>query len=114
MAEYESIIQNMQQEMRRGTLVLAVLTQLDEPRYGYSLIQALGDMGMEVEQNTLYPLLRRIESQGLLESVWQIEENRPRRYYKISELGIEVRTELIKEWKKIGASMSIIIGGVLS
>ncbi|KAB3535284.1 PadR family transcriptional regulator [Alkaliphilus pronyensis] len=107
-----SIIQNIQQEMRRGTLVLAVLTQMDEPQYGYSLIQALSRQGIDVEQNTLYPLMRRIEKQGLLESVWQIEGNRPRRYYKISELGIKVRAELIKEWNNLRSSMTNLIGGV--
>lgn len=113
MSEMEAIIQNIQQEMRRGTLVLAVLTQMDEPQYGYSLIQALNDRGMMVEQNTLYPLMRRIEKQGLLESIWQVEGNRPRRYYKISELGVKVRSELLNEWKLLEETMSNLIGGGL-
>ncbi|KAB3531546.1 PadR family transcriptional regulator [Alkaliphilus serpentinus] len=111
MLDMEAIIQNLQQEMNRGTLVLAVLTQMDQQQYGYSLIQALNDEGIMVEQNTLYPLLRRIEKQGLLESIWQVEGNRPRRYYKISELGIKVRKELIKEWKLLEKSMANLIGG---
>ncbi|WP_025026078.1 PadR family transcriptional regulator [Caldalkalibacillus mannanilyticus] len=111
MSEREAIIQNIQQEMKRGTLVLAVLTQMDQPQYGYSLIQALNKQGLMVEQNTLYPLLRRIEKQGLLESIWQVEGNRPRRYYKISELGIQVRNELINEWKNFEKTMSNLIGG---
>lgn len=111
MSEREAIIQNIQQEMKRGTLVLAVLTQMDQPQYGYSLIQALNKQGLMVEQNTLYPLLRRIEKQGLLESIWQVEGNRPRRYYKISELGIQVRNELINEWKNLEKTMSNLIGG---
>ena len=111
MTDMESIVQNIQQEMKRGTLVLAVLTQVDQPQYGYSLIEALTKKGMAVEQNTLYPLMRRLEKQGLLESVWQLEENRPRRYYKISELGLNVREALMKEWKLLDQTMSKLIGG---
>lgn len=111
MSEMEVIIQNIQQEMKRGTLVLAVLTQMDQPQYGYSLIHALNGQGLIVEQNTLYPLLRRLEKQGLLESIWQVEGNRPRRYYKISELGVNVRTELINAWKILGLTMASLIGG---
>ena len=110
MSEMEDILQNIQQEMKRGTLVLAVLTQMDQPQYGYSLIQALNDQGLIVEQNTLYPLMRRLEKQGLLESIWQVEGNRPRRYYKISELGANVRTELINAWKILGKTMTNLIG----
>jgi len=111
MSDMIPIIQNIQQEMKRGTLVLAVLTQVDEPQYGYSLIEALTAKGMSVEQNTLYPLLRRLEKQGLLESLWQLEENRPRRYYKLSQLGQEVRQALIKDWKLLEQTMTILIGG---
>ncbi|MDX9851068.1 MAG: helix-turn-helix transcriptional regulator [Anaerolineaceae bacterium] len=110
MTESELIVQNIQQEMRRGILVFAVLTQLDEPQYGYSLIETLSAQGMEVEQNTLYPLLRRLEKQGLLESLWQLEENRPRRYYKISRLGLAVRAELIIHWKSLQETMKTLIG----
>ncbi|MDY0256057.1 helix-turn-helix transcriptional regulator [Gudongella oleilytica] len=112
MIELETILQNIQQEMRRGTLILAVLTRMDEPQYGYSLIQSLDEMGVSVDQNTLYPLLRRLEKQGLLESIWEVEENRPRRYYKISKLGTEVRDALITEWNKLTESMSKLIGGL--
>jgi DNA-binding PadR family transcriptional regulator len=111
MADMKSIVQNIQQEMKRGTLVLAVLTQMDQPQYGYSLIEALTKQGMPVEQNTLYPLMRRLEKQGLLESLWQIEENRPRRYYKISELGLNVRESLMKDWQLLEQTMSKLIGG---
>jgi DNA-binding PadR family transcriptional regulator len=112
MSELENILQNIQQEMRRGTLILAVLTRMDEPQYGYSLIQSLMEMGISVDQNTLYPLLRRLEKQGLLESLWEVEENRPRRYYKISELGTEVRASLIKDWTTLTDSMSKLTGGL--
>ena len=113
MAELESIVQNLKQEMKRGTLVLAVLTRVDEPQYGYTLITELSDLGMAVEQNTLYPLMRRLEKQGLLESLWQIEENRPRRYYQISSLGRDVRNALIAEWQSLELTMSKLVGGTL-
>ncbi len=103
---------NIQQEMKRGTLVLAVLTQMDKPQYGYSLIQALNDQGLSIEQNTLYPLLRRLEKQGLLESLWQVEDNRPRRYYQISAIGREIREQLTHDWHTINATMSKLVGGV--
>lgn len=112
MDERDNILQNIQQEMRRGTLILAVLTRMDEPQYGYSLIQSLGEMGIAVDQNTLYPLLRRLEKQGLLDSLWEVEENRPRRYYKISEIGAEIRASLIAEWKLLNDSMSKLTGGL--
>lgn len=113
MAELESIVQNFRQEMKRGTLVLAVLTRVDEPQYGYTLITELSELGMPVEQNTLYPLMRRLEKQGLLESLWQIEENRPRRYYQISTLGKQVRIALIAEWQSLELTMSRLLGGAL-
>ncbi len=113
MAELETLVQNIQQEMKRGTLVLAVLTRVDEPQYGYTLITELSELGMAVEQNTLYPLMRRLEKQGLLESLWQIEENRPRRYYQISALGRDVRTALIAEWQTLEQTMSKLLGGTL-
>lgn len=110
MSEFDKLLSNTLQEMRRGTLVLAVLTQMDEPQYGYSLIQALAAYHLEIDQNTLYPLLRRLEKQGLLESIWQLEDNRPRRYYKISEEGIRIRNALIIEWSSIDNSISKLIG----
>lgn len=110
-SDVAGIIENIQHEMRRGALVLAVLTQMERPQYGYSLIQALNEQGLVIEQNTLYPLMRRLEKQGLLDSIWQVESNRPRRYYQISQLGMEVRDELINEWKTLGKTMSSLIGG---
>ena len=86
-------------ELRRGVLVMAVLSQLDHSQYGYGLIQALADKGMEIEEGTLYPLLRRLEKQGLLESEWEVGESRPRRYYKISPVGHEVLTTLTTDWQ---------------
>ena len=90
--------QNLINELRRGTLVLTVLSQLDEKQYGYSLKQLLADRGLEIDQGTLYPLLRRLEKQGLLESEWSVEGPRPRRYYVLSEAGQEAFQTLKQEW----------------
>lgn len=94
-------IDNLTQELRRGILVLAVLSQLQEERYGYEVIKLLADHGLEIDQGTLYPLLRRLETQGLLESRWELEESRPRRYYSISPEGQELLPQLHDEWSKI-------------
>jgi len=89
------------QELRRGALVLATLSQLDEPKYGYALIDRLAQHGLEVEQGTLYPLLRRLEEQGLLQSEWIVEGNRPRRYYVISEKGKTLLQDLKADWQQL-------------
>ena len=93
------ILKNLTLELRRGTLLLSVLSQLKQPQYGYSLLQHLSDRGVDIEQNTLYPLLRRLEQQGLLTSDWSLEESRPRRYYVLSELGTEVLKQLTDQWQ---------------
>jgi PadR family transcriptional regulator, regulatory protein PadR len=98
-------IDNLIQELRRGVIVLAVLSQLQEEQYGYSVIKLLSERGLEVDQGTLYPLLRRLESQGLLESRWALEEARPRRYYVISAAGRQVLPRLREEWQKIVATI---------
>lgn len=99
-------IQNTILELRRGVIVLAVLSQLDEEQYGYSLLKRLADLGLDVDQGTLYPLLRRLESQGLLDSVWKLEEARPRRYYVISPAGRQLLPRLKEEWNNIVALMA--------
>jgi PadR family transcriptional regulator, regulatory protein PadR len=88
-------------ELRRGVIVLAVLTNLAQEQYGYSLINGLKENGLEVDQGTLYPLLRRLESQGLLRSTWRIESDRPRRYYMLSDEGRTFLPKLKKEWNNI-------------
>ena len=104
--ENGELIQNMLLELRRGTLSIAVLSQLSKEEYGYSLLKALSDKGLEVDQSTLYPLLRRLESQGLLQSDWRIvDEARPRRYYVISTQGKEVLEALKREWSAMTATM---------
>jgi len=98
-------LENVILELRRGVIVLAVLSQLVEEQYGYALLKSLADGGLEVDQGTLYPLLRRLESQGYLQSVWKIEEARPRRYYVISSEGKKILPKLKKEWAGIVSVM---------
>jgi DNA-binding PadR family transcriptional regulator len=85
--------------------VLAVLSQLRAAQYGYSLRQALAQQGMPIEEGTLYPLLRRLEEQGLLASEWRIEDGPPRRYYKLNAKGTRVLADLTATWKALGATM---------
>jgi DNA-binding PadR family transcriptional regulator len=99
MSEMDEQLDKLRLELRRGMLVLAVLAQLDTARYGYSLIQRLAERGLDIEEGTLYPLLRRLESQGLLESDWDTSETRPRKYYRISADGRAVLAALSAEWQ---------------
>jgi PadR family transcriptional regulator len=92
-------------ELRRGVLVLAVLSRLADWQYGYSLRQALVDLGMPIEEGTLYPLLRRLESQGLLASEWRIENGPPRRYYRLSAQGRQVHRNLAASWRDLVSIM---------
>jgi PadR family transcriptional regulator PadR len=101
--------ENVILELRRGVIVMAVLSHLQEEQYGYSIMKLLADQGLDVDQGTLYPLLRRLEGQGLLESRWRVEEARPRRYYVISPTGKDVLLRLKAEWKKIVETMSRIM-----
>jgi PadR family transcriptional regulator PadR len=99
--ENQQVLENLILELRRGALALAVLGQLDEEQYGYSLIKRLGESGLEIDQGTLYPLLRRLETQGLLESRWRVDEPRPRRYYVLSAQGRQVLPQLKAEWARL-------------
>ena len=104
--ENDELVQNMLLELRRGILSLAVLSQLSREEYGYSLLKALSDQDMKIEESTLYPLIRRLESQGLLQSEWRIvDEARPRRYYVISPQGKAVLAQLKKEWSAMTETM---------
>lgn len=98
-------LENTLQELRRGVIVLAVLSQLTREQYGYSLLKLLSDKGLAVDQGTLYPLLRRLEVQGLLQSAWKIEEGRPRRYYVISSEGQKLLPLLKEEWKNMVSTL---------
>ncbi len=108
MANTESL-ENVVLELRRGVIVLAVLSQLSSEQYGYSLLKLLSDQGLEVDQGTLYPLLRRLEAHGLLESVWKLEEARPRRYYIISAEGKKILPKLKREWAGIVSVMAKVL-----
>jgi DNA-binding PadR family transcriptional regulator len=104
---YAEVIENLQLELRRGAMVLAVLSQLQESEYGYSLKQQLAAGGLEIPEGTLYPLLRRLEKQGLLQSEWRVvDEARPRRYYKASERGVQALSDLGQEWKHLSEAIN--------
>ncbi len=97
-AKKATMHEKLTQELRRGVLVLAALSQLKEAKYGYALIEELSDRGLVIDQGTLYPLLRRLEEQGLLESEWNVEGSRPRRYYQISPAGEDLLQLLTDDW----------------
>jgi len=93
-------VERLSAELRRGLIVLVVMSQLESKQYGYSLLKQLEEKGFEITQDTLYPLMRRLESQGYLQSDWQLDEARPRRYYQLNELGIAVLDALRRDWKE--------------
>jgi PadR family transcriptional regulator, regulatory protein PadR len=105
------LFENLRLELRRGCLVLAVLAKLRAEHYGYTLRKALADRGMEIDENTLYPLLRRLESQGLLHSQWREEDKRNKRFYSLSPEGEQILQQLLVEWHNINASLNRIIDG---
>lgn len=98
MDDSQKIVENLMLELRRGTIVLSVLSQLKEPKYGYALVQSLEDKQVLVDAGTLYPLLRRLEKQGLLHSEWETTGTKPRKYYVLSKAGSEMYLQLCKEW----------------
>lgn len=103
------VFENLRLELRRGCLSLAVLTQLRTERYGYTLRKALAEDGLEIDEGTLYPLLRRLESQGLLVSQWREEDKRNKRFYRLSPDGEQILEKLMAEWHGINASLSKIM-----
>jgi PadR family transcriptional regulator, regulatory protein PadR len=103
------VFENLRLELRRGCLTLAVLTQLRTERYGYTLRKALADDGLEIDEGTLYPLLRRLESQGMLVSQWREEEKRNKRFYKLSTDGEKILRQLLEEWECINTSLGRIL-----
>ena len=103
------LFDNLRLELRRGLLIVAVLAQLRNEHYGYTLRKDLAALGMEIDEGTLYPLLRRLESQGLLESEWREENNRQKRFYKLSRDGRQILKLLLTELEKINASLNRII-----
>lgn len=105
----ENFFENLRLELRRGCLTLAVLAQLREEHYGYTLRKALAARGLEIDESTLYPLLRRLESQGLLTSEWREEEKRNKRFYRLSGDGEQMLGQLLEEWRTINAAVDATI-----
>lgn len=103
------LFDNLRLELRRGLLIVAVLAQLRREHYGYTLRKDLVSLGIEIDEGTLYPLLRRLESQGLLESEWREENNRQKRFYKLSRDGRQILKLLLAELDEINASLTRII-----
>jgi PadR family transcriptional regulator len=103
------VIENLKLELRRGCLILAVLAELRNERYGYTLRKALSEQGLEIDEGTLYPLLRRLESQDLLVSEWREEDKRNKRFYRLSPDGKAILKQLVVEWKGISASLEGIL-----
>lgn len=99
------IAEKLRSEIRRGALVLAVLAQLKTEHYGYSLRKNLAAKGLHVEEGTLYPLIRRLEKQGLLASEWREEDKRKKRFYQLSEAGLQVYQQLLEDWLELDASI---------
>src|ERR1700675_1058410 len=105
------LFENLRMELRRGSLIIAVLAQLREEHYGYALRKALADQGMEIEESTLYPLLRRLETQGLLESEWREEDKRNKRFYRLSKDGAHILKQLLEEWSGLNLSLKGVVYG---
>ena len=102
---FDEILASAQQELRRGTVVLACLLLLREPGYGYALLDQLRDLGFSVDANTLYPMLRRLEGQGMLVSEWNTTEARPRKFYRISPDGERLAAALLTDWTRLDTSL---------
>lgn len=98
-------------ELRRGTLILLVLSQLKEPMYGYSLVKKLNDHQIPMDANTLYPLMRRLEGQGLLKSQWDTGEAKPRKYYQITEDGLVILEKTKEYWKTFSTNVDALLEG---
>lgn len=105
------IFETLRLELRRGSLILAVLGQLRGEHYGYTLRKALAEAGVEIEEGALYPMLRRLEAQGLLVSEWREEEKRNKRFYRLSDAGAAVLARLVEEWRGLNAAVDDILKG---
>jgi DNA-binding PadR family transcriptional regulator len=101
----EDLFESLRLELRRGALVLAVMSQLKGERYGYTLRKALADGGVGIDEGALYPMLRRLESQGLLTSEWREEDKRKKRFYRLSPEGARVLERLVAEWRAMGQAL---------
>ena len=107
----DELFENLRLELRRGCLIVAVMAQLRVEHYGYTLRKALADGGLEVDEGTLYPLLRRLETQGLLTSEWREENKRNKRFYRLSPDGHRILRQLLDEWQRINESINRIVQG---
>jgi PadR family transcriptional regulator PadR len=103
------LIEKLRLELRRGTLTIAVLAQLRSERYGYTLRKALAEHGVDIDEGTLYPLLRRLESQGLLTSQWREEDKREKRFYRLSTDGRKILQQLLEEWRALNGALDRIV-----
>ena len=103
------ILENLKMELRRGCLIVAVLAQLRTEQYGYTLRKALADDGLDIDEGTLYPLLRRLETQGLLASQWREQDKRNKRFYRLSTAGEVILGQLLQEWQSINTSIEKIL-----
>jgi PadR family transcriptional regulator, regulatory protein PadR len=101
----------LEQELRRGVVVLAVLSQLRTLRYGYDLRQSLLDKGLPIEEGTLYPLLRRLEAQGVLGSEWRATQGAPRRYYVLTAAGLDLYQRLTATWRSLNKALDHLLEG---
>ena len=101
--------ENLRLELRRGSLILAVLAELRQEQYGYTLRKALAGHGLAIDEGTLYPLLRRLETQGLLQSQWREEDKRNKRFYRLSPEGAQILEQLSAEWRAINSSLDQIL-----
>lgn len=109
MEDRTQLVASLVSELRRGTLILSVLAVLRQQQYGYSLVAELEARGIAIEAGTLYPLLRRLEKQGLLDSEWTVDQNRPRRYYVLNRQGELVLAELTAEWSRLNSALATLI-----
>ena len=105
----ETLFEQLRLELRRGCLIMAVLSQLKNEQYGYTLRQALAGLGLAIDEGTLYPLLRRLETQGLLVSEWREEDKRNKRFYRLSPDGKVILKQLLAEWQGINKSLNQIL-----
>ena len=106
---YDDIVNGLALELRRGTLVLLTLSQLKKPMYGYNLVKNLESANIPIEANTLYPLMRRLESQGLLTSEWDTDGSKPRKYYVLTPNGKEVLGKIEKIWIELTNNVNSVL-----
>ncbi len=109
MTEIEELVAGLDLELRRGTLVLCVLSRLQTPQYGYHLVAQLAEHGINIDISTLYPLLRRLEKQGICRAEWETTGSKPRKYYQLTEQGAAVYAELAHHWTQIAVSISSLL-----